>query len=338
LVFFHRLGYMKKALLLFSNGLDSILAGKIIQEQGIEVIPVTYVTPFFNWKYIEKPESFRQRCKSLGFEKSVLIDITVDFLKILKKPRYGYGCLANPCIACKILMFSKTHKLLKYLNADFIVTGEVIGQRPMSQNRWAMEVIKKESGVDGLLVRPLSAKILSPTLPEQLGWIDREKLYGSFGRTRKLQFNLAKKYGIENVPTPAGGCLLTDPHIGQRLLKILKENKPLNVDTARLSVMGRHFIDEHYWIVLGRNDFENRKIFRIANGKFPMFTLTEPAPIAVLLDGNCEESLIKDLLIRYSKKAKLKANSGETINLILPKEKEFGNVEVARQERATSIS
>lgn len=315
---------MRKALLLFSDGLDSLLAGKIIQEQGIEVIPVTYITPFFNWKYFENPDLFHTHCKSLGFEKSILVDLTKEYLNILHKPKYGFGRLANPCIACKILMFTKTKELLEELNADFIVSGEVIGQRPKSQNRWAMNVIRKESKVNDLLVRPLSARILPPTLPERLGWIDRKKLFGLHGRSRKLQFHLAGKYGIKEFSTPAGGCLLTDPQIGSRMLKILKENKPLNELTAQLSVFGRHIIEKNYWIVLGRNDKENRKIFKIAHNKLPLYTLTEPAPVAAVLDGNPEENTIKDLLIKFSKKAQAKINAKENVELIPASEEEFG--------------
>jgi tRNA U34 2-thiouridine synthase MnmA/TrmU len=330
---------MKKALLLFSGGLDSILAGKIIQEQGIEVIPVTYITPFFNWKYSEQPELFHQRCQSLGFEKGILVNLTEEFLKILHKPRYGFGCLANPCIACKILMLSKTKQLLKEHNADFIITGEVVGQRPKSQNKRAMEIIRKESGVEDILVRPLSAKILPPTVPEKLAWVDRNKLFGFQGRSRKLQFFLARKYEIKDFPTPAGGCLLTQPEIGTRMLTILKGNKPLNELTAKLAVLGRHFIDANHWIVLGRNDVENRKIFKIANGKLPLFTLTEPAPVAVILDGNPDENLIKELLVRFSKKAKIKKESGEKVDLIPPDERDFGdNKEMMNPKSATSIS
>ncbi|MEJ5306187.1 MAG: hypothetical protein WHV63_09625 [Ignavibacteria bacterium] len=314
---------MRKALLLFSNGLDSLLAGKIIQSQGIEVIPVTYITPFFNWKYYEDPDSFYNYCKSHGFEKALLINLTEDYLKILPKPKYGFGKYANPCIACKILMLSKTKQLLKELGADFLISGEVVGQRPMTQNRWAMEVIRKEADVDDLLLRPLSAKILQPTLPERLGWVDRNKLYGFQGRNRKFQLHLVKEFGIQNFSSPAGGCLLTDPQIGTRVLKILNEQKPLNETTAQLIVLGRHFIDENKWIVLGRNDAENKKIFKIAQNKFKLFTLTEPAPIAAILDGNPDQNEIKDLLIKFSKKAQDKIKAGESVDLIPASEEEF---------------
>ncbi|MGB9665138.1 MAG: tRNA 4-thiouridine(8) synthase ThiI [Ignavibacteria bacterium] len=314
---------MRKAILMFSKGLDSLLAGKIIQSQEIEVIPVTYLTPFFNWKYFEDPDAFYIYCKLQGFEKSILIDLTEEYLKILQKPKYGFGKYANPCIACKILMFTKTKKLLKELNADFIISGEVLGQRPKSQNKWAMEIIKKESGVDDLLVRPLSAKVLPETLPERLGWIDREKLFGLQGRDRKFQLELVEKFGIKNFSTPAGGCLLTDPQIGTRILKILGENKPLNALTSQLSVLGRHFIDEKYWIVLGRNDEENKKIVKIANGKLPLFTLTEPAPVAVIIQGNINQNEIKELLLKFSKKAQSKIKEGKSVEVIPSREEEF---------------
>lgn len=314
---------MRRALLMFSRGLDSLLAGKIIQSQGIEVIPVTYITPFFNWKYSENPNAYHDYCKSQGFEKSILIDLTEEYLKILQKPKYGFGKYANPCIACKILMFTKTKKLLEELKADFIISGEVIGQRPKSQNKSAMDIIKKESGVDDLLVRPLSAKVLPETLPEKLGWIDREKLFGLQGRDRKFQLELVEKFGIKEFSTPAGGCLLTDPQIGTRILKILDKNKPLNELTAQLSVLGRHFIEKDQWIVLGRNDDENKKIVRISSGKLPLYTLTEPAPVAVIIEGNPDQNSIKDLLIKFSKKAQNKIKSGERVDLIPVNEKDF---------------
>jgi tRNA U34 2-thiouridine synthase MnmA/TrmU len=314
---------MRKAILMFSKGLDSLLAGKIIQSQGIEVIPVTYITPFFNWKYSENPDAYHEYCKSQGFEKSILIDLTEEYLKILQKPKYGFGKYANPCIACKILMFTKTKQLLEELNADFIISGEVIGQRPKSQNKWAMDIIKREAGVDDLLVRPLSAKVLPKTLPEKLGWIDREKLFGLQGRDRKFQLELVEKFGIKEFSTPAGGCLLTDPQIGKRILKILSMNKTLNELTSQLSVFGRHFIEEDRWIVLGRNDKENKKIVKLAKGKLPLYTLTEPAPVAAIIEGNADSKVIKDLLVKFSKKAQNKIKSEESVELIPVNEEEF---------------
>ncbi len=209
------------------------------------------------------------------------------------------------------------------MQADFIVTGEVLGQRPKSQNKWAMEVIKDESGADDLLVRPLSAKLLPPSLPERLGWIDREKLYGISGRNRQMQFQLAKKFNIKNFPTPAGGCLLTDPEIGRRMLKILKEKRTLNPLTAKLSVQGRHFFTNDSWIVLGRNHKENVKLFNLVRNQLPVFTLSVPAPIAVVVEGTPTLEYIKDLLIRYSKKAQKHIANGFNIEIVQPNPLEF---------------
>ncbi|MCX8056171.1 MAG: thiamine biosynthesis protein [Ignavibacteria bacterium] len=312
-------------MLLFSKGLDSLLAGKIIQSQGVEVIPITFITPFFDWKYFYNPQLYYDYCKSHGFAESHLINVTEEYLQILKKPKYGFGCLANPCVACKIFMLSKSKSMMKSLNADFIITGEVIGQRPKSQNRRALEIIKNESNVYDLLVRPLSAKLLPPSLPEKLGWIDRSKLYAIYGRNRKIQFKLASMFGITDFETPAGGCLLTDPQIGRRILQILHENRPLNTITAQLSVIGRHIFDGDTWIVLGRTHNENKKIYNICKGIFPLFTLSEPAPVAAILQGESNHDKIKELLISFSHKSREKVNLNLSVELVEPDEEEFGD-------------
>lgn len=314
---------MIRAILLFSKGLDSLLAGKIIQSQGIEVIPVSFITPFFNWKFYEQPELYYSYCKSQGFNECHLINITEEYLKIFYKPKYGFGSHANPCVACKIFMLSKAKALMKDLNANFLITGEVIGQRPKSQNRWAMNIIQNESGMDDLLLRPLSAKLLPPSLPERMGWVDRDKLFGIYGRNRKVQFFLAKEFGITNFETPAGGCLLTDPQIGSRILKILKDGRKFTTITAQLVVLGRHYFNGETWIVLGRNHFENKKIYKIAKSVLPLYTLSEPAPLAAIIQGNPSDIEIRDLLVSYSKKAKEKIKFGEKVDLIVPDESEY---------------
>lgn len=319
---------MRRALLLFSKGLDSLLAGKIIQEQGIKVIPIVFITPFFNWKFFYNPDEYYDYCKSNGFDESYIFNVTEEYIKILYKPRYGFGCLANPCIACKIFMISKARKLLEELNADFVITGEVIGQRPKSQNRKALKIIKDESGINELLVRPLSAKLLPPSLPEILGWIDRKKLYAIYGRNRKLQFKLAKQFGIKDFETPAGGCLLADPQIGTRVLRILKEKRPLNYYTAQLTVLGRHIFDDENWIVVGRTHLENKKIFNICRGLLPIFTLSEPAPIAAVLQGEVNIEKIKNILLNFSHKAKEKIQEGIKVEVEEPSEYEFGDIKL----------
>ncbi|MDF2953762.1 MAG: tRNA U34 2-thiouridine synthase MnmA/TrmU [Thermodesulfobacterium sp.] len=307
---------MPTAILLFSEGLDSHLAGLILEEQGIKIVAVKFVTPFFGWKYKENPESFYEKVKALGFDEGLLVDVTEEYIEVLKKPEHGYGDYANPCVDCKIFMLKKAKKLMEELKADFIATGEVLGQRPMSQNKNALELIERKAGVKGILLRPLSAKLLAATEPEKKGIIDREKLFDIFGRKRNAQFELAKKFKLKEIPTPSGGCLLTDPQIGGRVLKVIKERRTLNYETSQLLVIGRHFLEEGLWIVLGRNKEENEKIRRIVQNKYRTYTLNIPAPTAVIVEGNPPEEFIKKLLIKYSKKAKEKISKGEDVFLI----------------------
>jgi len=307
---------MPTAILLFSEGLDSHLAGLILKEQGIKIVAVKFITPFFGWKYKENPESFYEKVKALGFDEGLLVDVTEEYIEVLKKPEHGYGDYANPCVDCKIFMLKKAKKLMEELKTDFIATGEVLGQRPMSQNKNALELIERKAGVKGILLRPLSAKLLAETEPEKKGIIDREKLFDIFGRKRNTQFELAKKFKLKEIPTPSGGCLLTDPQIGERVLKVIKERRTLNYETSQLLVIGRHFLEEGLWIVLGRNKEENEKIRRIVQNKYRTYTLDVPAPTAVIVEGNPPEEFIKKLLIKYSKKAKEKISKGEDVSLV----------------------
>lgn len=307
---------MPTALLLFSEGLDSLLSGLILKEQKINVIAVKFITPFFGWKYKEDPTSFYKKIEQFNFDKGILIDITEEYLEMLKNPQYGYGDYANPCIDCKILMFKKAKELMSHLKADFIATGEVLGQRPMSQNKNTLYLIEEKSGLKGFLLRPLSAKLLPLSQPELKGLVEREKFLDIRGRKRNVQLELAKKFHIEEIPPPAGGCLLTDPQIGGRILTIIKEKRPLNYLTSQLLILGRHFLEEKMWIVLGRNQKENERIRKMVGEVYKTYTLNVPAPTAVVIEGNPPEEYIKKLLIKYSKKAKLKISQGEEVALI----------------------
>lgn len=307
---------MSKAILLFSEGLDSLLAGLLLKEQNIKVIPVKFITPFFGWKYKKNPEIFYQKLKNYRFEDGVIYDITEEFIEILKHPKYGFGNVANPCIDCKILMLKKAKDLMQEFQADFVATGEVLGQRPMSQNKQALELIEKESGLTGLLLRPLSAKLLSPTIPEKQNLVKRENLLDIRGRQRKIQLELAKKFNLQEIPTPAGGCLLTDPQIGGRVLRILKEKRSFNYKICELTVMGRHFMEEGLWIVLGRDQQENERIKEIAKNLFPLYTLSVSSPLAAVIEGNPSLDYIKTLLLRYSPKAKKILEKGEKVECI----------------------
>ncbi len=307
---------MAKTILLFSNGLDSLLTGIFLKKLNIEVIALRLITPFFGWKYKEKPEEFYEKVRSLEFEEGILMDVTEEFLEVLKKPEYGYGNYANPCVDCKILMLKKAKELMKKLKADFISTGEVVGQRPMSQSKNAIELIEKKAGVKGLVLRPLCAKFLPPTQAELNGLVNREALLAIRGRKRNIQLELAKKWGLKEIPTPSGGCLLNDPQIGTRVLKILKEKRPLNYKTAQFLTLGRHFFEDDWWIVLGRNQEENKKIEKIADKDFLLYTLNVPAPTAVVVQGDPTQDFLKNLLLKYSKKARQKLKQGEEIKCI----------------------
>lgn len=307
---------MNKALLLFSEGLDSTLAGLILKREGLEVIALRFITPFFGWQYKKEPKLFHSKCQALSFDSSILFDITEDYLEILKYPRFGYGEYANPCLDCKILLLKKAKEILHEVGADFLASGEVLGQRSTSQSKGVLETIEKEADVKGLLLRPLSAKLLKITEPEKKGIIKRENLYAHCGRQRSFQLELAQKFGLKDIPTPAGGCLLTDPIIGSRILKVLKERRSLTPLTAELLIMGRHFFEGDLWIILGRNEVENNRILELAQGIFPLYTLSEPSPISAVIEGKPEESILKNLLLKYSKKAQKKLDEGGKVALL----------------------
>ena len=245
-----------KALALVSGGLDSLLAAKLIKDQGVEVIGVHFKIPFCKL-------DIRKSLPDIGI-KLLELDLGADFLSLLKNPRYGFGSNMNPCIDCKILMFTKAKELLPELKADFIVTGEVLGQRPMSQNKQALRLIKQRSGLDDLLLRPLSAQFFSPSLAEREGWVSRDKLLNFNGRIRTPQMQLAKKLGISKYANPAGGCLLTDPCFSKRLKELL-QHEELSLDNLALLKMGRHFrIEQKSRLVVGRDEGENRLLGQLA--------------------------------------------------------------------------
>ncbi|MCM8761412.1 MAG: hypothetical protein NC933_04695, partial [Candidatus Omnitrophica bacterium] len=198
----------KKAVVLFSGGLDSILATRLMMELGIEVACVHYYIEFAACGGGET--SAVNAAKMLGVPIKIF-DITAEYLEMFRNPKHGYGANINPCIDCKILMLKKAKEYMAEIGASFLVTGEVLGERPMSQRRDALNIIEKNSGVRGILLRPLSAKLLVPTIPEAKGVVDREKLLDIQGRSRKIQMELAARFGIKEYPNPSGGCLLTDP-------------------------------------------------------------------------------------------------------------------------------
>jgi tRNA-uridine 2-sulfurtransferase len=199
-----------KAISLISGGLDSTLATKVVMDLGVDVLAANFVSPFCQ---CSRKDGCRHEARFVSEQLNIplrIVNATDDFLEMLKKPKHGYGSNMNPCIDCRILMLKKSKELMDEVGASFLITGEVLGQRPMSQRRDAMRTIEKEAGVTGLVLRPLSAKLLEPTIPEEKGWVDREKLLDISGRSRKPQMKMAEDFNIKDYPCPAGGCLLTD--------------------------------------------------------------------------------------------------------------------------------
>ncbi|HRZ86692.1 MAG TPA: hypothetical protein P5287_02635 [bacterium] len=248
-----------KAIALVSGGLDSWLAAKYMKELGVEVIVVNYIIPFSDCA-----DRARKIAEDIGAECRVFT-LTGEYLAMLKEPRHGYGSNMNPCIDCKILMLRKAGELMREIGAKFLITGEVLGQRPMSQHRHALGIIEKESGMKGYILRPLCAQHLEPTVPEQEGLIPRERLLSFSGRTRKPQFELAAKLGITDLPCVAGGCLLTDPNYAKRLEDLWNHTKEIGFNDTQLLKVGRYFrLAPDAVLIVGRDEQENGQIERLA--------------------------------------------------------------------------
>jgi len=243
-----------KALGLCSGGLDSILSALMLKDQDIDVTWISFETPFFDAKAAKKAS------KQTGIP-LIVKDITDDYMEMMKAPRAGFGKNMNPCMDCHTLMFAKAGAMMAQIGADFLFSGEVVGQRPKSQTKNSLRYVEKNSGYDGLILRPLSAGILPETVPEQKGLVDRSRLESISGRSRKPQTALAKKYGITEYPSPAGGCLLTDKGFSQRLRDLLYVQKTQSKTQLLLLQHGRHFrLDSRSKLVVGRNKAENKRI------------------------------------------------------------------------------
>lgn len=285
-----------RALVLLSGGLDSLLATRLIQNQGIKVKGICFSSPFFS------SEKGERASKQLSISCKV-VDIGKELISLLPSPPHGFGKGANPCIDCHILMVKKAGSLMQSEKFSFLITGEVLGERPKSQNRWALDVVARESGWGDYLLRPLTAKNLPPTLPEQRGWVDREKLFGIKGKSRYTQLKLAEEFNFKQFPTPAGGCLLTDPNFSRRVKYILSYHK-LTLREAELLKVGRHFCLNHTSrLIVGRNKKENEQLITLASQGDVFFQVVDfPGPVA-LLKGSTEEEFIlraASLTARYS--------------------------------------
>lgn len=221
--------------------------------------------------------------ETLGIPLKVF-NVSEEYLDVVKHPKHGYGSNMNPCIDCRIFMLKKTKAYMEESGAAFVVTGEVLGQRPMSQRRDAMRLIEKEAGLAGLILRPLSAHFLPITLPEREGWVDREKLLNIQGRSRKPQIRLAEQFDIRDYPCPAGGCLLTDPGFGRRMRDLMDHNPDFSLNDVHLLKSGRHFrLSPKVKLVVGRNEEDNQKIETFSQAGDVLFkTIGYPGPVSLL--------------------------------------------------------
>ncbi len=269
---------------LLSGGLDSTLAVRLMADLGLHVLALNFVGPFCTCSP-RKHGGCRLAvsvAQSMGVELRVMSK-GLDYLRIVEQPRFGHGRGLNPCIDCRIYMLRKAAEVMRETGAVCVVTGEVLGQRPMSQHRRALDLIERESGLTGRLLRPLSARRLPPTIPEREGLIDRSRMLDLMGRARSPQLVLAKERGVEIFGCPSGGCLLTDPIVARRVKDLFDHCPDWDERDARLTTLGRHFrLHPDLKVIVGRDAAENVRLEQMA-GTLPVVTFTQaPGPTAVL--------------------------------------------------------
>ena len=291
---------MVRALAMISGGLDSILAARLIKEQGVEVIGICFRSYFFN------EENAKRMTKQIGIRLEV-DDFSKEHFEMVKNPSHGWGKNMNPCIDCHSMMMRYSGELLEKFNADFIITGEVLNQRPMSQNKSALNIVKKQSGFSEKILRPLCAKNLDPTPMEVNGLVDREVLLDISGRSRKVQMELADKWGIKDYPSPAGGCKLTDPNYSIRLKELVERKENVTEKDIHLLKYGRHFItDDKTKIIVTRTAEEGESIKVLLNKNDLMFLTSKyNGAMVIIPEGNnpTENDIIIAcrMAVRYSK-------------------------------------
>jgi len=291
-----------KAIALLSGGLDGMLAAKIVLDQGVKVVGVHFLTPFSPFTLSEAEHSHAARAaREIGIEFAPVM-LAEDYLLMLKRPKFGYGRAANPCIDCHAFFIKKAGGMLKDFGASFIVTGEVLGQRPMSQRGQAMNQIDKETGLQGLILRPLSARLMNPTIPEEKKWVDREKLLAISGRSRKEQFLLAERYGLKEFSAPAGGCLLTMEDFGRKFKDLLLYQPDFGLEDVKLMKLSRNFrLSPKAKLVAGKNDGDNKKILSLAlPGDIIIYTDNIPGPAGLIRGEAGQEDIEKAMgIIAY---------------------------------------
>jgi len=304
-----------KALALISGGLDSLLAAKVIQRQGIHVEGINFFTGFCvegHTHAIRKKDGAKPKrnnalwvAEQLGIRLHI-VDIVDEYKDVVFNPQYGYGANLNPCLDCKIFMLKKAHAWIDAHGFDFVITGEVVGQRPKSQRKDTMPIVQQDSGIGDRLLRPLSARNLPPTLPEREGWVDREALHGFSGRSRKPQMQLAAEFGFEDYAQPAGGCcFLTDPNYSVKLkdLWASRGERRYELDDIMLLKVGRHFRPApHFKVIVAREEGEARFLSGYRK-QYPNLSMKSHGGPFALLDGTVGEDdieLAARIIGRYS--------------------------------------
>jgi tRNA U34 2-thiouridine synthase MnmA/TrmU len=305
----------RKALALISGGLDSLLAAKVIQRQGIHVEGINFFTGFCvegHTHAIRKKDHAKPKrnnalwvAEQLGI-KLHIVDIVEEYKDVVFNPQYGYGANLNPCLDCKIFMVRKAHEWIEAHGFDFVITGEVVGQRPKSQRKQTMPIVQQDSGIGDRLLRPLSARNLPPTLPEREGWVDREALQDFSGRSRKPQMQLAAEFGIEDYAQPAGGCcFLTDPNYSVKLkdLWASRGERRYELDDIMLLKVGRHFRPApHFKVIIAREEGETRFLSGYRK-QYPNLSMQSHGGPFALLDGDLTDDdivLAARIIARYS--------------------------------------
>ncbi|MFW8600263.1 thiamine biosynthesis protein [Desulfobacterota bacterium M19] len=296
----------KRAIALFSGGLDSILACRLMAEQGIDVRAVTFVSPFFGYELLARQTEHCHKIKEKYGINLTLVEISDAYMAMLRNPAHGYGKHFNPCLDCKIFMMTRAREMMTELKASFIISGEVVGQRPMSQRRDALRVVERESGCEGILLRPLCARRLEPTRPELTGLVDRARLAALSGRSRAGQMAMAVRFGFDDYPTPAGGCILTDPIVSKRIKTYYAEHERLSAADMRLLMVGRQFrLPMGGWLVIGRKESENTVLDGLRQaGDRCLMLKDRPGPTGLLrgLKNPAELVTAAALVARYGKK------------------------------------
>lgn len=304
----------RKAIALISGGLDSMLAARTIMEQGIHVEGINFFTGFcvegHTHAIRQKDKAKPRRNNSLWVAEQLgiklhIVDVIEEYKQVLLNPKHGYGANMNPCLDCKIFMVNKAKQWITENGFDFIITGEVIGQRPMSQRKATMPIVAKQSGADDLLLRPLCAKNLPATLPEREGWVDRDKLHDITGRSRKPQMSMAKQFGLTDYAQPAGGCcFLTDKNYSAKLVDLwqARDSRDYELDDVMLLKVGRHIRPKpHFKLIIAREEGEGRFLQGYKREYTSFFSSSHIGPF-VLLDGSAAAEdlyLAASIIARY---------------------------------------